>query len=189
MSTAPTATPQQQQAAQQHVLAELNKAQARILPAKLADIPSNGLHMSGYITQHGLLPNAENFYVAIRALVDTLVWDVEPASLKARKVHELGLEVLPNVLKDVDDFMKRKAASEAAEKKRVEGAKTFERIEGAIAAFSPRRLSAKIDEQAKLRAHVEAEKKRNASPEGVFEVVKTYIEKFYRDEERKLERM
>ena len=189
MSTAPTVTPQQQQAAQQHVLAELNKAQARILPAKLADIPSNGLHVSAYITQHGLLPNAENFYIAIRALVDTLVWDVEPASLKARKVNELGLEVLPNALKDVDDFMKRKTAAEAAEKKRIEDEKTFERIDLAIAAFSPRRLSTKIDEQAKLRAHVAREKARNAVPEGVFEVVRAYIEKFYADEQRKLERV
>jgi hypothetical protein len=55
--------------------------------------------------------------------------------------------------------------------------------------LASRRLSAKIDEQAKLRAHVDAEKKRNANPDGVFEVVKKYIEDFYRQEERKAERM
>ena len=62
-------------------------------------------------------------------------------------------------------------------------------IDLAIGAFSPRRLSTKIDEQAKLRAHVAREKARNAIPERVFEVVKTHIEKFYADEQRKLERM
>jgi hypothetical protein len=182
-----TVTPEQQQAAFQFV-ADFQKA---LLPARLADTNSNGVIIAAELNKRGWAYNVENAIKVVNEILfkDVLEWKVEPAKLQADRRNKANVRVEPNVRKDEEELAKRKVAVEAADKKNAEDEKTFARIEGAIAAFSPRRLSTKYAEQEKLRAHVEAEKKRNASPEGVFEVVKTYIEKFYRDEERKLERM
>jgi hypothetical protein len=100
-----------------------------------------------------------------------------------------NVQAIPDQRKEEAARAELKVKTEATEAKRIANEKTYERTYSAIAAFSPRRLSARDEEQTKLRAHVAKEKARNADAEGVFGVVKAYIETFYADEQRKLERM
>src|SRR6266478_6206540 len=82
---------------------------------------------------------AENLRWATNKIVleNKIQWvpGFEPEKLKAQKRNEANVQVLPNVTKEVDDFLTRKKNAEAADKKKAEDAKTFQRIDDAIAAL------------------------------------------------------
>lgn len=67
---------------EQEIFNALREAERRILPAKLVDPAKdgkNGFAIAGYLSQHKLSPNADNFHTAITALASSLEW-LEPIS-------------------------------------------------------------------------------------------------------------
>jgi hypothetical protein len=70
-----------QQFTLQQVLAELNKAKARLLPAVMADSEANGHLLTAFIKKNKLAPTAENFYFAISSIYRSIDWTTPPAKL------------------------------------------------------------------------------------------------------------
>jgi hypothetical protein len=173
----------------EEVQANLRAAQERIKPAVLVETPVTGLKITAYIQENKLEPTVESFYKAINHLAFSIPWIVEPAKLRADKLNKANIAVLPNARKDDEELLARKSAVEAAEKKRVEDEKTFERIDGAINNLYLRRLSETASQKERLRGYVKQEKARNAIPETIFEQVKKEIERLYKEEARIAERM
>src|SRR5712692_6388152 len=72
----------------EEIVAAVNEARARIKTGVLADVQSNGLALSAYLTKHKLEPTPDNFYKAITVLANTLVWVVKPAALVAAEQNK-----------------------------------------------------------------------------------------------------
>jgi hypothetical protein len=186
-----TGTPEQQQAALK-LVADFQKA---LLPARLADIPSNGVIVAAELNKRGWSYTVQNLVRVVNEILfsDLLTWTVEPEKLKAHKrliaSNNVNVEVLTNPRKDAEDLFQRKAAAEAADAKAKADAKTFERIDAAINNLYLRRLSETADQKARLFRYVAQEKARNAIPETIFEQIKKEIERLYKEEARIAERM
>lgn len=190
------ATPLTPQQIHQQVLTELNKAQARILPAKLADSPVNGLALSKYMLENGLQPTADNFYAAINALVSvpgSLTWVVKPAKLIAIEQNSRPA-TFESAQKSLENWAAKVKAGEIADAKKKADAEAIKKIEAAINNYAPidiRGLSfgKQATEQARLRAYVRQELARNASPQSIFEQVEKEISRLYAADEKSGERI
>jgi hypothetical protein len=136
---------------------------------------------------------AENLRWATNKIVleSKLQWvpGYEPPKLKAQKLNEANVIELPDALKDAEALRLRRLAQEAADKKKAEDAKTFERIDGAISLLRLHFVSDTDDNKARLRGYVAKQKARNADAESIFTRVKQDIARLYREEESARERL
>jgi hypothetical protein len=143
--------------------------------------------LAAELRKHGMAENAENLRWATNKILleNKIQWvpGSEPEKLKAQKRNEANIEVLPDAFKDAEALRLRRLAQEAADKKKAEDTKTFERIDGAISLLRLHFMSDTKDNQARLRGYVEKQKARNADPESIFRQVKLDIERLHREEE------
>ena len=160
---------------------------------KLKEIHSNGYHISNEVVKRGLPLHVDSAYHVVNAILfdNKLEFEpgFEPAKLKAGKLNQANVQVIPDQRKDEKARAELNAAVEAAELKAKADAKTFERIDGAINNLSLRRLSETADQKARLSRYVAQEKARPAIPETIFEQVRKEIERLYTEEARIAERM
>lgn len=181
---------QEQIAAQkEQVAAYVAALQAALHPASLilkgpaGDRNGNALH--GELTKRHLANTIDNVVLVINEILleNKLEWEIKPKKLVLYEKNDA-----PKAKESPLQLEAERAAlikkTEEAEAKSKADAKCWERINLAVENFNPRKASAKIDERAKLRAHVERERARNANPEGVFEAIRKYIDDFYKNEER-----
>lgn len=173
---------------QQLIMAQFAEAKRRIQPAVLDEGHLNGALIADYIRSNGLVPDANGFYAAINALVESLRWTVPPAKLLADKANT-GPAKVENPLQFETERSANLKQAEAAAAKTKADAETFTRISSAINSLYLRRLSETAEQKARLTRYVEQQKARNAIPETIFTQVRNEIERLYRDEQTKLERM
>ncbi len=75
--------------AAQKITAAVYEAERRILPARLANVPSNLFAAAAYIAAHGLdNTNPESFVAAFKAIYKSLDWAVKPAKLLADEKND-----------------------------------------------------------------------------------------------------
>ena len=189
MSTTPPLTPEQLKALQTvKEFAELLLPYRMYLDPRNPAGAQNLVLLAAELCKNGLPETAENLRWATNKIVleNKIQWvpGFEPEKLKAQKRNEANVQVLPNVTKEVDDFLTRKKNAEAADKKKAEDAKTFQRIDDAIAALRLHFASDTTDNKTRLRGYVEKQKARNADPESIFNQVKKDIARLYSDEEK-----
>jgi hypothetical protein len=186
-----TLTPQQIQAGTKMLIDLREKLLS--MGIKLKDIHSNGYHISNEVVKRGLPLHVDSALTVVNAILFEnkleFVPGFEPAKLKAGKLNQANVQVIPDQRKDEKARAELNAAVEAAELKAKADAKTFERIDGAIKGLYLRKRTETADQKARLSRYVAGEKARNAIPETIFEQVRKEIERLYKEEARIAERM
>jgi hypothetical protein len=189
MSTIPPLTPEQLKALQTvKEFAELLLPYRMYLDPRNPAGAQNLVLLSAELRKNGLSETAENLYSVTNKIVleNKIQWieGCEPPKLKAQKLNESNVIELPDATKEAEARRLRKLAQEAADKKKAEDVKTFERIDGAISALRLHFVSDTNDNQTRLRGYVGKQKARNADPESIFTQVKKDIARLYSDEEK-----
>ncbi len=194
MSTTPTLTPDQLKSLQiVKDFAQLLLPYRMYLDPRTPAGMQNLVLLAAELRKHGMPETAENLYWTTNKIVleNKIQWvpGYEPAKLKAQKLNKANIEVLPNVTKEVGDFLARKKNAEAAQAKSAADAKTFERIDDVINSLRLHFQSDTISHKDRLRGYVAKQKARNADAESIFTRVKQDIARLYREEESARERL
>jgi hypothetical protein len=188
------------QSTMQQVLAALAVAQVRIKPAVIADTPANGLALSKYLHENNLAPTAENFYTAIKALVNvpgSLTWVVKPAKLVAMEQNERPA-VSKSAQESEAEFGAKLRAGEAADAKAKADEASIKQAKDLISSYNPTTNTRsgptydareRIDRQAEWTAALNQAISQKSNLQEFAKTLAAAIQKRYADRERASERM
>jgi len=179
----------------QKVTAAFQEAERLILPAKLANVPTNVFSVMAYVTGQALDPEKPESYVAaFKALYSSLDWVVKPAKLLSEEQNDKPRNQ-NDAAQDQSAFAAKAKAAQKTDADVAEKAELIKQCKSLISSYRPIRNNRedareRTDMQTKWTADLNEAAKRSVSAMRDFtKTLTAKIQKRYAEREKASERI